>query len=1705
MISSGLSKCLPYDRKTGTHQEPTRRRVSVPIKTRTRRSRLDNLLQTIEDTNQQRPAPEAPAAAQPFLLQRTPPRQSPKQPSSPLPPLPRTPFSDFKGTINIQKRDCECLMSPGSHFRFFKHDISFKFKSIFASPAKEEKSDEVASVSSASRCLPYINVKKQGEASNSDVAEGKCSRTLQVDISRRKRCHDDEDSARDAKKAKRTHDNTKGRGVTIGSDMLKGGRGQTPSVTIPSSSTSPPSSSRSGRSSSRSGRSSSHSARSSSHSARSSSRSDRSSSHSARSSSRAASSSSRSVPQKTSPPPAPQKTSPPPATSCPAPQKTSPPPATSRPAPQKTSPPPTTSRPAPQKTTPPPATSRSRTIFLDENELPQRKSSKGSRNSKKAKASPSTSVGKGVSDQQTPSGTTPAPSGSTHKRNSPPVTSYTPSILQEANEVPKVKSVKGPSDLKVNSRRRDSSDRSDEAKGGRGHTSSDVTPAPSTSSQHKSSLPSPVTPAPSTSSRHKSSLPPPVTPAPSTSSQHKSSLPSPVTPAPSTSSRHKSSLPPPVTPAPSTSSQHKSSLPSPVTPAPSTSSQHKSSLPPPVTPAPSTSSRHKSSLPPPVTPAPSTSSQHKSSLPSPVTPAPSTSSRHKSSQPSPVTPAPSTSSQHKNSLPPPVTPAPSTSSRHKNSLPPPVTPAPSTSSQHKSSLPSPVTPAPSTSSRHKSSLPPPVTPAPSTSSRLKGAKPPPVTPAPSTSSRHKSSLPPPVTPAPSTSGQHKNSLPPPVTPAPSTSSRHKNSLPPPVTPAPSTSGQHKSSPPLPPPVTAVPSTSSRPKNSLPPPVTPVPSTSGKHKSSPPLISKIRFEDVKELPRVKSIVTSSDTTRDFKKTKTDVTKERRDQTPSGSMPILFDSHQSTRLPPVTPGTSGSGSFGMCTYVGESASSKDTSCRKVSVAIKYKPGKSKLDALIQTMETTKEQSSTTQTPPSFDAPPLWSLGSPSPFHETTYQPQMVPVVPPEQTRGEEASGSGPSPDSGTSTLSVSPQQWEAISSYTDSGFEEGCDSIKLMEMLHGMWDGNVIVNATTESDGSTLLQLLPCDSSDATQSAPDQFHSGGESATVKVSSQLSPNNLAGATQPAFNQLAQSDSSDDVPATNGGPAPQKTTPPPATSRSRTIFLDENELPQRKSSKGSRNSKKAKASPSTSVGKGVSDQQTPSGTTPAPSGSTHKRNSPPVTAYTPSILQEANEVPKVKSVKGPSDLKVNSRRRDSSDRSDEAKGGRGHTSSDVTPSPSASDRHKGVKSPIILAPSKSGQHKNSLPPPVTAVPSTSSQHKNSPPPPVTPAPSTSSRHKSSPPLPPPVTPAPSTSSQHKNSLPPPVTPAPSTSSRPKSSPPLISKIRFEDVKELPRVKSIVTSSDTTRDFKKTKTDVTKERRDQTPSGSMPILFDSHQSTRLPPVTPGTSGSGSFGMCTYVGESASSKDTSCRKVSVAIKYKPGKSKLDALIQTMETTKEQSSTTQTPPSFDAPPLWSLGSPSPFHETTYQPQMVPVVPPEQTRGEEASGSGPSPDSGTSTLSVSPQQWEAISSYTDSGFEEGCDSIKLMEMLHGMWDGNVIVNATTESDGSTLLQLLPCDSSDATQSAPDQFHSGGESATVKVSSQLSPNNLAGATQPAFNQLAQSDSSDDVPATNGDEVTGEAYIGHYVCEVCASVFKFPRELLVHYAKENHEPSYC
>ncbi|KAK4320838.1 hypothetical protein Pmani_008324 [Petrolisthes manimaculis] len=965
MISSGLNKCLPYDMKTGTHQEPTRRRVSVPIKTRTRRTRLDNLLQTMQDTNEKRPAPEAPVAAQPFLLQRTPPRQSPKQPSLPLPPLPKTPFSDFKGTVNIQKRDCECLMSPGSHFRFFKDDISFKFKSIFASPATEEKSVEVSSLKSASQCLPYKNVKKQeGETSNSDVAEGRSSRILQVETSSRKRCRDDEDSVRDSKKAKRTHDNTKGRGVTSGSNMLKDGDGQAPSVTFPSSSNSPPSSSNSVRPSSRSDRSSSRSDRPSSRSDRSSSRSDRPSSRSSsrsdrpssrsdrpssrsssrsdrpssrsdrsssrsdrpssrsdRPSSRSDRSSSRSFPsvtipstshpapqkptpqpapqktspqpalQKTTPQPAPQKTTPPPGISRPAPQKNTPPPGISRPAPQKTTPlqapqkntpppgisrpapqkttplqapqkttpppgisrpapqkitplqapqkttpppgisrpapqkitplqapqkttpPPGISRPAPQKTTPPSATSRSRTIWLDDSEVPQRKSSKGSRNSKKTKASPSTSVGKGVSDQHTPSGTTPAPSPSTHKRNSPPGTSYTtPSLLQEANEVPKVKTVKGPSNLKVDSSRRDSSDRSD-----------DVTPLPSTSDRHK------------------------------------------------------------------------------------------------------------------------------------------------------------------------------------------------------------------------------------------GVKKP-------------------VTPAPSTSGRHKNSMPPPVTPAPSTSSRHKSSMPPPVTRA--------------------------------------PSASSRHKNSPQLIPKIRFEDLEERPRVKSMMTSSDTTGDFKKTnKTNVTKEGRVQTPSSSMPILIESHQSTHLPPVTPGTSGSGRFG------ESVSS-----RKVSVAVKNKPGKSKLDALIQTMETTKEQSSTTETS-TFDAPPLWSLSSPSPVHETTYQPQMVPVVPPELTRGEEASGSGPSPDSGTSTLSVSPQEWEALSSYTDSGLEEGCDSIELMGMLHGMWDENVIVNATTDSDGSTVLQLLPRDSSDATQSVL-----GGESATVKVSSQLSPDNPTGATQPAFNQLAQCDSSDDVPDTNG-----------------------------------------------------------------------------------------------------------------------------------------------------------------------------------------------------------------------------------------------------------------------------------------------------------------------------------------------------------------------------------------------------------------------------------------------------------------------------------------------------------------------------------------------------------------------------------------------
>lgn len=204
MSSFGVSKFegMSSAGKTFTHGQAPRRRVSVPIKTKTRRSRLDNLLETIEEENFERPAPEPEQDLRAFQgmnvdpikalsLPLTPPRTCPEEPLSPLPPIPKTPFSDYKGTINIRRRIDDPLWSPCRNCIVFGDGKIFPLRSIFASPVKEKSDDaprasnvELASSLTAARCRLYNH--RRRTPTDGDENKGGRNQTLSQATSRKR-------------------------------------------------------------------------------------------------------------------------------------------------------------------------------------------------------------------------------------------------------------------------------------------------------------------------------------------------------------------------------------------------------------------------------------------------------------------------------------------------------------------------------------------------------------------------------------------------------------------------------------------------------------------------------------------------------------------------------------------------------------------------------------------------------------------------------------------------------------------------------------------------------------------------------------------------------------------------------------------------------------------------------------------------------------------------------------------------------------------------------------------------------------------------------------------------------------------------------------------------------------------------------------------------------------------------------------------------------------------------------------------------------------------------------------------------------------------------------------------------------------------------------------------------------------------------------
>lgn len=182
----------------------------------------------------------------------------------------------------------------------------------------------------------------------------------------------------------------------------------------------------------------------------------------------------------------------------------------------------------------------------------------------------------------------------------------------------------------------------------------------------------------------------------------------------------------------------------------------------------------------------------------------------------------------------------------------------------------------------------------------------------------------------------------------------------------------------------------------------------------------------------------------------------------------------------------------------------------------------------------------------------------------------------------------------------------------------------------------------------------------------------------------------------------------------------------------------------------------------------------------------------------------------------------------------------------------------------------------------------------------------------------------------------------------------------------------------------------------------------------------------------------------------------------------------------------------------------------------------------------------------------DKAAVLAMLQMMCNEEITMTTTTESDGTIQLHLLTHDASSDATSQPDDLlmlHGNGQSDATRPHSSLSPpssstlgtvqthpsgqwdilqpdpgvlpsastqafsnqplpNNLADATQPDSAQLAPRDPSNGkesgASSTDGAGASRESYAGMYMCEMCACVFRFPRELLAHYASENHHPSY-
>lgn len=174
------------------------------------------------------------------------------------------------------------------------------------------------------------------------------------------------------------------------------------------------------------------------------------------------------------------------------------------------------------------------------------------------------------------------------------------------------------------------------------------------------------------------------------------------------------------------------------------------------------------------------------------------------------------------------------------------------------------------------------------------------------------------------------------------------------------------------------------------------------------------------------------------------------------------------------------------------------------------------------------------------------------------------------------------------------------------------------------------------------------------------------------------------------------------------------------------------------------------------------------------------------------------------------------------------------------------------------------------------------------------------------------------------------------------------------------------------------------------------------------------------------------------------------------------------------------------------------------------------------------------------EEESDAVnpELLALLQNICDEDIVKNTTIDNDGTVTISLLTHDpfqddpnllmaytggQSDAIQPQPSlstpstvQIHPSGPCdnpsyvlPSSAVSNQPLSHTLPEATQPDSAQVTPtSDSSDGEgkwsSSTDSAGSSKESYAGIYMCEVCACVFRFPRQLLEHYVRENHHPSY-